>query len=244
MASQASGATTAGDMTQMGMRPNSYGGSKRLGQRGISVADQNFGVNAQSMLPNVNDNNLSSQPFSASGSFLDAKSNSIGGGQQQPNTSQILFLKRLLFLKAALDNDQSLSNFAVPFEEDKAFHLKSGESRPLGYSSNGGESAGNNRPGLMTAPADGNGKRTRLVQHSQPFHLEADQEEKPLPITNGGFNDDLNDSQPPMKALLPPNAPPRPSKTAQSRHRPNKKRGGNSLNLHAAESRGSQQRLQ
>ena len=39
MASQASGATTAGDMTQMGMRPNSYGGSKRLGLRGISVAD-------------------------------------------------------------------------------------------------------------------------------------------------------------------------------------------------------------
>ena len=37
-------------------------------------------------------------------------------------TSDILFLKRLLFLKASLDNDHSsLSNFAVPFDEDKVF---------------------------------------------------------------------------------------------------------------------------
>ena len=60
-----------------------------------------------------------SEPFSASGSFLDAKSTSIGG---LTTTSDILFLKRLLFLKAALDNDQTISNFAVPFDEaDKAF---------------------------------------------------------------------------------------------------------------------------
>ena len=70
-----------------------------------------------------------SEPFTASGSFMDAKSNSLGGGGA--TTSDILFLKRLLFLKAALDNDQTLSNFAVPFDEDsKAFNLHSGESRP------------------------------------------------------------------------------------------------------------------
>jgi len=55
-----------------------------------------------------------------SGSFFDAKSQSMACGNQ--TTSDILFLKRLLFLKASLDNDySSLSNFAVPFDEDKVF---------------------------------------------------------------------------------------------------------------------------
>ncbi len=95
---------------------------------GLSIADQNFGVTAQSILPNVNDNNSMhnakmSEPFTASGSYMDAKSASMGGGAGA-TTSDILFLKRLLFLKAALDNDQTLSNFAVPFDEDsKAFNL-------------------------------------------------------------------------------------------------------------------------
>jgi len=47
-------------------------------------------------------------------------------------------LKRLLFLKAALDNDQSVSNFAVPFEEDKAFQLSHGEEKPRQLSELGG----------------------------------------------------------------------------------------------------------
>ena len=79
---------------------------------GMSVADQNFGLTTQSMLPNVEGNNMSiqngkpSEPFSTSGSFLDAKSQSGAGGPPLANTtSDILFLKRLLFLKAALDND-------------------------------------------------------------------------------------------------------------------------------------------
>ena len=65
--------------------------------------------------------------LNASGSFLDGKSSMNG----QQTTSDILFLKRLLFLKAALDNDQTMSNFAVPFEEDKAFQLQPGEVKPL-----------------------------------------------------------------------------------------------------------------
>ena len=65
-------------------------------------------MNAQSILPNLNDANTSmnnakmSEQF-ASGSFLDAKSSQPQGGAA--TTSDILFLKRLLFLKAALDND-------------------------------------------------------------------------------------------------------------------------------------------
>lgn len=57
-------------------------------------------------------------------------------------------------MKAALDNDQSLSNFAIPFEEDKAFNLKPGETKPNGFHGNN-----ENRQGVQTAPADGNGKR-------------------------------------------------------------------------------------
>ena len=99
-------------------------------------------------------------------------------------TSDILFLKRLLFLKASLDNDySSLSNFAVPFDEDKVFQLRPGEAKPT--------FTADLRPGLSTAPA-GNGKRERI---EMPFALEERHEEKPLAITNGGFNDDLNESQ-------------------------------------------------
>lgn len=128
MAKQASGA-----MTET-VRPTSYGGVSKRAHRsgyGQSVADANFGITAQSLLPKLNnDGNMSlnnpklSEQFLASGSFLDVKSSQaqglsgiIGVGAGNP-TSEILFLKRLLFLKAALDNDQCISNFAVPFEED------------------------------------------------------------------------------------------------------------------------------
>lgn len=52
-----------------------------------------------------------------------------GGGNQQTTTSDILFLKRLLFIKASLDNEQSISNFAVPFDEDKTFQMKTFEKK-------------------------------------------------------------------------------------------------------------------
>ena len=80
MARQAAGPSTAD--VQQG-RPHSFGGKRFGGGRGpgtgMSVADQNFGVNAQSLLPNVNENQSMlnakmSEPFSANGSFLDAKS--------------------------------------------------------------------------------------------------------------------------------------------------------------------------
>lgn len=37
-----------------------------------------------------------------------------------PGTSEILFLKRLLYLKAAIDNEATLPTFSVPFEQEKA----------------------------------------------------------------------------------------------------------------------------
>ena len=40
-----------------------------------------------------------------------------------------MFLKRLLFIKASLDNEQSISNFAVPFDEDKTFQMKTFEKK-------------------------------------------------------------------------------------------------------------------
>ena len=143
-------------------------------------------------------------------------------------TNDILFLKRLRFLKAALDNDQSVSNFAVPFEEDKAFTLQPNEAKPAILNNDA-------RTGLSTAPAGGNGKRQRQV-----FSLEDDPEERPLALTNGGINDDLNDTQPQMKALFNPPAdggrnhklPPKTATTGRARQ--NSKRAGNSLNLHAA----------
>ena len=103
-----------------------------------------------------------------------------------------------------------------------------------------------NRAGVQTAPA-GQGRRPRI---DQPYSnmLEDDTEEKPLALMNGGFKDDLNDSQPAMKAVLPP--PPghgnnRPPRTAGTKHRPSKRQqGNNSLGLHAPSSKESASRLQ
>lgn len=36
-----------------------------------------------------------------------------------PGTSEILFLKRLLYLKAAIDNEQTLNTFSVPFSQEQ-----------------------------------------------------------------------------------------------------------------------------
>lgn len=36
-----------------------------------------------------------------------------------PTSSDILFLKRLLYLKASIDNEATLNTFSVPFEQEK-----------------------------------------------------------------------------------------------------------------------------
>ena len=36
-----------------------------------------------------------------------------------PGTTEILFLKRLLYLKASIDNESTLNTFSVPFEQEK-----------------------------------------------------------------------------------------------------------------------------
>ena len=42
-----------------------------------------------------------------------------------PATSEILFLKRLLYLKASIDNESTLNTFSVPFEQEKRRDLAS-----------------------------------------------------------------------------------------------------------------------
>lgn len=36
-----------------------------------------------------------------------------------PSTSEVLFLKRLLYLKASIDNESTLNTMSVPFEQEK-----------------------------------------------------------------------------------------------------------------------------
>ena len=75
-------------------------------------------------------------------------------------------------MKASLDNDAtSLSNFAVPFDEDGGAHAAKMRVRA----------------GIGTAPA-GDGRNDGLTGTSPP-RLEVDSEEKPLMLTNGGVED-------------------------------------------------------
>ena len=81
-----------------------------------SIADMNFGVQAHGILPQ-----LGSGGIGANSTFMEMKTHAAATGTSQA-TNDILFLKRLLFLKATLDNETTFNNFAVPFEEDKTFH--------------------------------------------------------------------------------------------------------------------------
>lgn len=52
-----------------------------------------------------------------------------------PGTSEILFLKRLLYLKASIDNETTLNAMSVPFEQEKLRDMSSPEH--LMFSSDG-----------------------------------------------------------------------------------------------------------
>lgn len=109
---------------------------------------------------------------------MDIKSQASAGVNQTSN--DILFLKRLLFLKASLDNETQFNSFAVPFEEEKAFKQQS--------------MLTNERAGLMSAPAGDVKNNTRDL-----MAWEAETEEQPLAITNGE-----TDGEQTNLALLPP----------------------------------------
>ena len=84
---------------------------------GKSIADQNFGEN----LPGLgSDTTVRASNVQSGNSFFDIKSH---GSNSTNNAGDILFLKRLLFLKASLDNETALtaSQAKLP-DEDKAFY--------------------------------------------------------------------------------------------------------------------------
>ena len=69
--------------------------------------------------------------FSESGANAETQAETFGAGLNQsqpvinmqklmPNSSEILFLKRLLYLKASIDNESTINAFSVPFQEEKA----------------------------------------------------------------------------------------------------------------------------
>jgi len=85
----------------------------------LSVADQNFGVKGLPLL-NASEDSHSQKKLEKgkNPSGLLTPSTAAVAGQ---TSGDILFLKRLLFLKASLDNEASLANFPVQFNEAKAF---------------------------------------------------------------------------------------------------------------------------
>lgn len=75
-------------------------GSARSGATHTSVADQNFGIQGLPML-NKTDGTSSMRKLVSGKTGIDTPGSSSG---------DIMFLKRLLFLKASLDNDGPLSH--------------------------------------------------------------------------------------------------------------------------------------
>ena len=86
-----------------------------------SIADQNFGT-----LPGLpaSENTTHRESARQQASFMDMKSTMSGPGQNQ-TTGDILFLKRLLFLKASLDNETAISSSqAIRLDGDKIFDVE------------------------------------------------------------------------------------------------------------------------
>ena len=75
------------------------------------------------LLPNLGAGTSDSKNFASS--FVDFRGSNAGNSNGQApaqTTSEILFLKRLLFLKASLDNESSVNNMsALPLGEEDAF---------------------------------------------------------------------------------------------------------------------------
>lgn len=120
-----------------GCTPKSTHESKRISRGFVraSIADVNFGTGAT--LPHVNQQNStigtsttsahicqidgSQQTTKVPESIFDAKSISTASGihTSPMTTSDILFIKRLLFLRAQIDNEDNLTNIATLFDEEK-----------------------------------------------------------------------------------------------------------------------------
>ena len=86
-----------------------------------SIADQNFGT-----LPGLlnSENTTRRESTRQQASTMDMKSTLSGPGQNQ-TTGDILFLKRLLFLKASLDNETAISSQqAIRLDGDKIFDVE------------------------------------------------------------------------------------------------------------------------
>lgn len=71
-----------------------------------------FNANGTQLLPTLGPNDTQK---GVNNSFMDFKT------QGNQTTSEILYLKRLLFLKASLDNANTVNSLQVPLSEDRAF---------------------------------------------------------------------------------------------------------------------------
>lgn len=102
-------------------------GSTRTGGTYQSIADQNFGVQGGPALPQLNSSNYTTskkkfEKMNATSGYGEVKSQ----GSNDQSANEILFLKRLLFLKASLDNETTLNNFPVSFNDTKVFKSDNG----------------------------------------------------------------------------------------------------------------------
>ena len=124
----------------------------------------------------------------------------ISGQGPQQTTSDILFLKRLLFLKASLDNESSINNInSLPLGEDGAF------SQPVSRGSCHTRYGSRAKPGLSAATTAGQIECTTAAGDGS----------ETLAITSGHSGGVEDQGQ--MLQLMPgPNGPP---KTAVGRQR-------------------------
>ena len=99
---QISAVKTSSDVTLPALHKKNVKSIKMAGQTELKTASGFFG--------GLDDQ---SSPGKANAKSPTSKSSN------QPGSSDILFLKRLLYLKASIDNDVGLNTFSVPFQEEK-----------------------------------------------------------------------------------------------------------------------------
>lgn len=91
-------------------------------QRTISLSSQGGGFFGQG---STTGNEMGGQVATLSEDKQKAQAPSSQATTKLPGTSEILFLKRLLYLKASIDNETTLNAMSVPFEQEKLRDMSS-----------------------------------------------------------------------------------------------------------------------
>ena len=120
---------------------------------------------------------------------------SVSPAPKMPTSSDVLFLKRLLYLKASIDNEPTLNSMSIPFEQEKVRDNAGAEQLMIDTNAiiSGKSSVGSAQNAMLDYASHGSHEMAlepypQTAQGARPSRsnrLTGGEDEEPLPITDG-----------------------------------------------------------